>query len=124
MFPLMSKIAASVLMSAATFTNPTNPKALSFDASAYITVNNEIRVAVQKSTDVPVQILLRDKEQNVVYQKNIGKKDDRYAVKLNVNELADGQYELEFKSSEGSIRKQVKLSTTPVQNTGRIIAMQ
>ncbi|UFH56921.1 hypothetical protein [Spirosoma sp. KNUC1025] len=124
MFALMSKVAASVLMTAATFTNPTNPKALSFDASAYVTVNNQIRVAVEKNSDTPVQILLRNPENQVVFQRIIGKKEAKFAVKLNVEELADGKYELEVKSSEGSIRKQVNLSTTPVQLTPRVIAMQ
>ncbi|UFH54996.1 hypothetical protein [Spirosoma sp. KNUC1025] len=124
MLPLMSKVAASLLLSASTFINPTTPKNLSFDASAYVTVKNEIRVAVQKTSDVPVTILLRSRDNQVLYRQNISRKELKYAVKLNVEELADGQYELEVKSSEGSIRKQLNLSTQPVQETNRAVAMQ
>ncbi|GAB2598267.1 hypothetical protein GCM10027190_52810 [Spirosoma areae] len=124
MFSLMSQIAASVLLSAATLTNPTTPVALSFDASAYVTVNNQVRVAVQKTADVNVVVFLRNKANEILFRQNISKKESKYAVKLNVNELADGQYEIEVKSSEGSIRKQLNLSTTPVQKTTRLIAMQ
>ncbi|WP_460914251.1 hypothetical protein [Spirosoma areae] len=120
----MSQIAASVLLSAATLTNPTTPVALSFDASAYVTVNNQVRVAVQKTADVNVVVFLRNKANEILFRQNISKKESKYAVKLNVNELADGQYEIEVKSSEGSIRKQLNLSTTPVQKTTRLIAMQ
>ncbi|GAB4006835.1 hypothetical protein EXU85_30340 [Spirosoma sp. KCTC 42546] len=123
MLPLMSKAAVSILLSASSFINPTTPKALSFDASAYVTINHEIRVAVQKSTETPVVVLLRNKNNEVLYQQSIGKKEAKYAMKLNVDQLADGEYELEVKSSEGSIRKQVNLST-PVQQTSRTIAMQ
>ena len=119
----MSKAAASLLLSASSLINPTSPKALSFDASAYVTISHEIRVAVQKTADVPVVLLLRDKNNEVIYQKSIGKKELKYAMKLNVDQLADGMYELEVKSSEGSIRKQLNLST-PVQQVSRTIAMQ
>jgi hypothetical protein len=124
MFSLLSKVAASVLLSASTLTNPTTPKTLSFDASAFVTANNQIRVAVQKKTDMPVVILLRDKNNEVLYRQQIGKNESKYAVRLDVAELTDGKYELEVKSSEGSIRKQLSVSTTPVQQSTRVIAMQ
>ena len=123
MFSLMNQVAA-LLMSASTFTNPTTPNALPFGASAYVTVNNQIRVAVQKSADVPVVILLRNKNNEVLYQQYIGKKAANYAIKLDVQELTDGQYELEVKSSEGSIRKQLNVSTAPFQQDTRVIAVQ
>ncbi|NEU68361.1 hypothetical protein GK091_15830 [Spirosoma agri] len=119
----MSKLAVSILMSAVTLTNPTTPKSLSFDASAYITNTNQIRIAVSKTTGVPVVVLLRDAQHLVVFQQNISKKDVTYAAKLNVDALADGQYELEVKSDEGSIKKQLNLSTQPVQQTSRVVAM-
>ncbi|WP_227686921.1 hypothetical protein [Spirosoma arboris] len=124
MFSLMSKVAATVLMSASTLTNPTTPKALSFDASAFVTTNNQIRVAVQKNTELPVVVMLRNKSHEVLFRQNISKNELRYAVKLDVNELADGQYEIEVRSSEGSIVKEVTLKTAPIQQTSRIVAMQ
>ncbi|WP_245564895.1 hypothetical protein [Spirosoma panaciterrae] len=104
--------------------NPTTPKGLSFDASAYVTANHEIRVAVQKSASIPVVVVLKNKSNQVLFEQNIGKKEEKYAMKLNVDDLADGEYELEIKSSEGSIRKQVNLSTKPVLQSNRTIAMQ
>ena len=124
MFSLMSKVAATVLMSASTFTNPTTPKTLSFDASAFVTTSNQIRVAVQKNAEHPVVIMLLNKSHEVLYRKNISKKELQYAVKLDVNDLADGQYEIEVRSSEGSIVKEVTLKTAPIQQTTRIVAMQ
>lgn len=127
MLPLMSNVAASLLLSASALINPTNPtapKTLSFDASAYVTVNHQIRVAVQKSVDKPVVVLLRDKDNQILFRKQVGKKQAKYAVKLDVDELADGLYELEVSSSEGSIRKQVTLSTQPAEQINRTIAMQ
>ncbi|GAB4015232.1 hypothetical protein GCM10028773_04530 [Spirosoma koreense] len=121
----MTKVAASLLLSASTIINPTTPnKALSFDASAYVTINHQIRVAVQKKANVPVTVLLRDKDKHVLYQQHLNRKEEKHAMMFNVDALADGEYELEVKSSEGSIRKQLNLSTQPVQQTSRIVAMQ
>ena len=120
----MSKLAATILMSTASLTNPTTPKGLSFDASAYVTNSNQIRVSVEKEANVPVEILLRNSANQVIFQRSINRKDAKYAMKLNVDELADGKYELEVKSKEGSIRKQLNLSTKPVEPTNRLIAMQ
>ncbi|QHW01559.1 hypothetical protein G8759_27995 [Spirosoma aureum] len=120
----MSKLAVSILMSAATLANPTTPKTMSFDASAFVTIDNQIRVSVSKTAEVPVEIVLRNAENQVIFRQDISKKEAKYAVKLNVNELADGKYELEVKSNEGSIRKQLNLSTRPVAQTTRIVAMQ
>ncbi|GAB3699579.1 hypothetical protein GCM10027592_25780 [Spirosoma flavus] len=124
MLPVISKVAASILLSASTLFNPTTPKTLSFDASAYVTVNHEIRVAVEKSTDVPVVVILRNKNNEVLYHQNLGKKESKFAMKMNVDQLADGEYELEVKSSEGSIRKQLNLSTQEPKQATRSIALQ
>lgn len=124
MLPLMSKLAGSILMSAATLSNPTTPKALPFDASAFVTVNNQIQLAVSKTSEVPVIILLRNADNQILFRQGISKKESKYAVKLNVDELVDGDYELEVKSSEGSIRKHLNLSTQPIKQTARVIAMQ
>ena len=124
MFPVLSKAAVSILVGAATLTNPATPDSLPFGASAYVTVNNQIRVSVQKNPDIPVVILLRNKDNQVLFRQHVSKRDTKYAVKLDVEELADGQYELEVKSSEGSIRKQLNVATAPVRQTTRVIAMQ
>ncbi|WP_157635017.1 DUF3244 domain-containing protein [Spirosoma panaciterrae] len=124
MLPLMTNLTAAFLLTASTLFNPTTPKTLSFDASAYVTTDHQIRLAVQKSADQPVEVFLRNKNREVLYQRIMGKKETRYAVKLNINDLADGEYELEIKSAEGSITKQVNVVTQPVQQTNRTIAMQ
>ncbi|MCK8495965.1 hypothetical protein M0L20_29130 [Spirosoma sp. RP8] len=124
MLSFMSNLAISLFMSAATLANPTIPKALSFDASAFVTVSNHIRVSINKTDEVPVVVMLRNADNQVIFNQNISKKETKYAVKLNVEQLADGKYELEVKSSEGSIRKQLNVSTRPTEKSNRVIAMQ
>ena len=115
MMNLLSNLICTAILSTTPIDNGNAPKTLSFDASAYVTVNNQIRVAVEKSTLEPVEVLLRDDKNRVMFQQYVGKKEQKYAVKLNVAELPDGKYELEVKSNEGSIRKEVNLGAAPVE---------
>ncbi|WP_240543732.1 hypothetical protein [Spirosoma foliorum] len=124
MLSLISTVAISFLMNTATVTNPTTPKTLSFDASAFVTANNQIRVAVQKNAELPVVIMLQNKSHEVLFRQNISKKELTYAVKLDVADLADGAYEIVVRSSEGSILKEITLKTAPVHQITRVVAMQ
>ena len=124
MLTLMSKAVVSLLVSAATLTNPTTPKGLSFDANAFVTASNQIRLAVSKNNDSNVLVMLRNSNNEILFRRYVSKKESSYAAKLNVDDLADGKYELEFQSNEGSIVKQLTLKTTPVQKVTRLVAMQ
>ncbi|MBD2702194.1 hypothetical protein IC229_16195 [Spirosoma sp. BT702] len=124
MLPVITKFVGSILLSASMLTNPTTPKALSFEASAFVTNSNQIRVAINKSPEKAVTVYLRNQDQQILFQENIRKSDVNYAVKMNVDELADGVYELEIKSSEGSIRKQITLATKALKATNRVVALQ
>ncbi|GAB3932182.1 hypothetical protein [Larkinella terrae] len=124
MMNLLSNLICTAILSTTPVDNGNAPKTLSFDASAYVTVNSQIRVAVEKSTLEPVQILLRDASNRVMFQQYVGKKEQKYAVKLNVAELPDGKYELEVKSNEGSIRKEVNLGSVPVETPTRLVVMK
>ncbi|WP_128548463.1 hypothetical protein [Larkinella soli] len=119
-----SHLIFSALLSANPGTaTPNTPANLSFGASSFVTVQNKIWVAVEKSAPQPVVILLRNTNNEVLYQRTVGKKENKYAVKLDVSELSDGQYELEFRSPEGSIRKTVRVGTPKVQEPRRQISM-
>ncbi|GAB3896486.1 hypothetical protein GCM10028803_14130 [Larkinella knui] len=124
MMNLLSNLICTAILSTAPIDNAPAAKTLSFDASAYVTVNNQIRVAVAKSKLEPVMILLRDENNRVMYQQFVGKKQEKYAVKLNVAELPNGKYELEVKSKDGSIRKEVNLGSEPIEAPTRLIVMK
>ncbi|MGA0559902.1 DUF3244 domain-containing protein [Larkinella sp. VNQ87] len=125
MFNILSNlICTAALMSAPLSNDPAAPqKVLPFDASAYVTSDNKIRVAIEKSAPEPVAVLLRNAQNEIVFQDFVMKKELKYAVRLDMKNLADGAYELEFKSSKGSIRKQVNLATKPVNEPIRMVVL-
>ncbi|OIN57202.1 DUF3244 domain-containing protein [Arsenicibacter rosenii] len=97
-------------------------KTLSFDASVYVTTQNKVRMAVEKTTPETLTLTVRDNQQQVVYSKQISKKDMKISVQFDMSELTDGKYELEVASKDGSIKKQVELKTA-TQQTARKISM-
>ena len=94
MFHLLSNLICTALVSATTLTaTPNAPQApASFGASAFVNVNNEIQVAVDKPANEAVVVLLRNANNEILFQEIIGKKAKKYAAKLNVNDLKDGKY--------------------------------
>jgi hypothetical protein len=124
MLNLLSNLICTALLSAPVVSGePTTPKALPFEVSAYVTSENKIRVSILKSSPESVVLLLRNDKKEILFQEVISKKDLKYAAKLDVKNLADGAYELEFKSAQGAIRKQVNVATQPVATPARMVVM-
>jgi hypothetical protein len=121
---LSTVIFAAVLSTSNPVVVPNAPKVLTFDASAYVTNQNKIRLAIEKTSPEPVLIQLRNTKKEVLFQQVVGKREQKCAIKLDVNDLADGQYEIEIKSEAGSIRKQVNLVTPQLEHTIRTIVME
>ena len=104
---------AGLLISATTlFANPEAPtKPMSFDASVYVTLQGKIRLSVQKTVPGIVSVQLLDQEKHVLFSNAVGKKELKAALLFDMSEVEDGIYTLEVKSAEGSILKQVNVST-------------
>jgi hypothetical protein len=120
-------VALFLLSSTSLLANPTAPtKPATFDASVYVNKANKIRLAVQKTTAEPLTITLRQVGENtVLFFQQIGKKQTKAALQLDVDQLADGTYELEISSASGRILKQVNLqAAAPVVTSERLLAIQ
>ncbi len=118
---------ALFLVSTSLLANPTAPtKPASFDASVYVTKANKIRLSVEKTSLKPVTVNLRQAgKSEVLFTQQIGRKETKAALQMNVDQLPDGQYELEVKSASGSIVKQVTVGTSaPVVAPERLLVIQ
>ncbi len=83
-----------------------------FAASAYVTKANKIRVSIDKPNREPMTISLRPVgQQHVVFTEHVNRKTTKATLLLNVDQLADGAYELELKTSSGQLVKQIDLHT-------------
>lgn len=123
MLNLLSNLITTALLSLPANGETVAPKALPFEVSAYVTIENKIRVALEKTAPEAVVVLLRNDKKEIVFQETVSKKELKYAAKLDMKNLADGLYELEFKSAQGAIRKQVNLATKPVSEPTRMVVL-
>lgn len=132
MFNVLTSVAAKtlfaflVLSNTTPFANPTAPaKPASFDASCYVNKANKICLAVAKTDVEPVSISLKEIGNSaVLFTRHMSKKQTKLSLQLNVDELADGIYELEVKSATGSIIKRVNVSSVAPQDaTERMVLM-
>lgn len=120
-------VALFLLNSTSLLANPTVPaKPATFDASVYVNKNNKIRLSVEKTTAESLTITLREAGQTAsLFTRKIGKKQTKAALQFNVDELADGTYELEISSASGRIIKKVNLqAAVPAPVTERLLAIQ
>ncbi|GAB3907769.1 hypothetical protein GCM10028803_42120 [Larkinella knui] len=123
MLNLLSNLICTALLSAPLSGDPAAPKALPFEVGTYVTSENKIRVSIEKSAPESVVLLLRNDKKEILFREVISKKQLKYAAKLDMKNLTDGTYELEFKSAQGAIRKQVNVVTQPVTTPERMVVM-
>jgi hypothetical protein len=122
---LFGTLICTALLSANLATaTPNTPKNRSFETSTFVTNQNKIWVAIEKSSLTPVTIVLRNKDNDVLFKRIIGKNESKFAAKLDVSDLVDGQYELEFLSSEGNVKKTVNIGKPAVVEPTRMISMK
>ena len=122
-----ARIAMALLNSTSLIAESTVPaKPTSFEVSCYVTKAKKIRLALEKTTAERLQIALRQAgKKHVLFFQSVGRKDTKAAFLLDVDQLTNGDYELEIKSATGRIVKQVKLETVaPVVASERLLAVQ
>lgn len=92
---------------------PTAPE--SFEASAYVNKDRKIRLSIDKSASERMTVNLRRVGQSTaLFTEHVGRKVSRTRLVLDVEQLADGAYELELKTPTGRLTRYIDL-TTPAE---------
>ena len=100
------------------FANPEAPKKpTSFDASVYVNQQGKIRLAVEKAAPTQVYVQLLDEKKYILFSQYVAKNDLKTAMLLDVSGIQDGLYSLEITSAEGSIIRQISLTTETQKRT-------
>ncbi|QJD79760.1 hypothetical protein [Spirosoma rhododendri] len=87
----------------------------SFEASAYVTKAHKIRLSIDKTNQERLTINLRPVgQQSAVFTEYVRRKVTRATLVMDVDQLADGAYELELKTANGRLVKYIELRT-PVE---------
>jgi ribosomal protein S6 len=103
------------------FAHPTEDKTsnnrpeATFESSAFVTADANLRVAIKKNAPQKVYLTLKNNEGQVLFAETIGKSEMAYAAKINVSDLTDGNYQLEIVSGKNRVVKQLNLSSKKVE---------
>lgn len=103
-------------------TNPTAPTAVRSAVFPSAT-GNSLHVVVEKATDKPVVIRLVDKQGNMLGSQVTGKKSGSYRVKFNIEQLKDGEYEIELVNGDVVSHHSFTVSTPQQVEVNRTIAL-
>ncbi|MFN8346677.1 MAG: hypothetical protein U0X91_16870 [Spirosomataceae bacterium] len=112
---------ALALTTTAAFAHPTEEKTANnrpeatFESSAFVTADANLRVAIKKNAPQPVYLTLKNTDGQVLFAETVGKKEMSYAAKINVSDLTDGNYQLEIVSGKNRVVKQLSLSSKKVE---------
>lgn len=112
---------ALALTTTVAFAHPTEDKTsnnrpeATFESSAFVTADANLRVAIKKNAPQKVYLTLKSNEGQVLFAETIGKKEMAYAAKINVSDLTDGNYQLEIVSGKNRVVKQLNLSSKKVE---------
>jgi ribosomal protein S6 len=112
---------ALALTTSVAFAHPTEDKTsnnrpeATFESSAFVTADANLRVAIKKNAPQTVYLTLKNTEGQVLFAETIGKKEMAYAAKINVSDLTDGNYQLEIVSGKNRVVKQLNLSSKKVE---------
>jgi len=116
---------ALALTTSVAFAHPTEEKTTenskpTFETSAFVSADANIRLAVKKFNAERVFVSLRDAQGNVLFSETIGKNKMGYAAKINVSDLTDGAYELEVFTGKTRVVKHLNLSSKKVETARKV----
>ena len=120
-------LALCLLTASPILANPLTPdQPTGFQANISTNGINKIRVAIDKKTREPLTISLRPKGQSTtLFQQYMTKKQTQLALRLDVADLADGDYDVVVQSASGRFVKQLSVgSNRPVVAPERLVAIQ
>ncbi len=125
----------AVITSAASFANTTEANPIgrksngrpvavaSYKTGIYTTTSGKLTIALDKETGGSVDIRLKGIDGNVLYAHHLGKKEKTCRVRLNLSELEDGVYQLEFTNGVETTTQNVTISTNQPTTPNRLVAI-
>ncbi len=118
---LSMTIATASMAEAAPGDRPTT--AAPYKTGFYQTASGQLNVAVDKEAGGAVDIRLKNPNGVVLYSEHMGKHELKYRVRLNLNELEDGVYQLIVTNGVDTKVHELVISTRQPTVTNRVIAV-
>lgn len=125
--PLLIALSLSFVAAVPSFTEAKpigRPTAVaSYKTGIYTSMDGRLNIALEKQTGGAVDIQFKSADGSVLYSQHIGKNQQTVRTRLNLNELADGVYQVEVTNGVETTRQTITISTKEVAAPGRVVRM-
>ena len=128
--PLFLALSLGFVASVPSFATPTDanpigrPAAVaSYKTGIYSTQTGKLNIALDKETGGPVDIRLKDATGKVLYSQHLGKNEHGCRVRLNLNDLEDGAYQVEVTNGVETTTQNITISTNQPSTPSRLISV-
>lgn len=119
--PLLIALSFSVAAVSISEAKPGRPTAAPFKTGIYASVTGRLNIALDKQAGGPVDIQLKSPSGDVLYNQHLGKKEAAFRTRLNVDDLADGDYVLTITNGVETTRQTITLKTNQPTALSRVI---
>ena len=119
--PLFLALSLSVVAVSISEAKPVRPAAVSFKTGIYSSANSKLNIALDKQTGGSVEIQFKNSAGERLYTQRLGKKETTYRTRLNLEDLADGEYVLEITNGVETTRQTITLKTQQPTVASRIV---
>ena len=121
-------LSLGIITTAASFaeTNPGGrPTAVaSYKTGIYSSISGKLNIALDKETGGSVDIRLKGTDGQVLYTHHLGKNERACRVRVDLNDLEDGTYQVEITNGVETTTQTVTISTNKPSASSRIIAIK
>lgn len=109
--PLLIALSFSIAAVSTSEAKPGRPAAAPFKTGIYSSVSGKLNIALDKQAGGPVDIRLTNSTGDVLYNQHLGKKETAFRTRLNIDDLADGDYLLTITNGTETTRQTITLKT-------------
>lgn len=95
----------------------------SYQSGIYTTVAGKLNIALDKETGGTIDVRLMNEAGQVVFDQRVGKNQTTVRLRLDLNNLPDGAYQVVISNGKNVTTHAVTISTRPAVNTPRLVAL-
>ncbi|WP_080241122.1 hypothetical protein [Spirosoma rigui] len=119
--PLLLALSLTLAFVSNSDAKPGRPAVSTFKTGIYSTITGKLNIALDKQPGGPVDIQLKTANGVLLYAQRVSKKESTFRARLDLDELADGEYTLVITNGIETTRQTITLKTPKLSTVDRTI---
>ena len=126
--PLLVAFSLSVLSLSATQAE-TNPirraaKAATYKTGIYPTIGGKLQISLDKEAVGAIDVQLKDENGKVLFFQHMGKREKQLRLRLNLNELPEGNYHVEISNGVNVTTQTITVGARQATEPSRVLTVE